>query len=71
MKLNKVSAIDYDKKDCEPVTCPYCQALHFAVFRIEQKKDGAEHLHMRCQHCDLTWCPDLEVHDRGTSEVSQ
>lgn len=58
MKLTKVSSINYDKKDCQPVECPECKQSHFSLFKVVQKEaDHHSHLHMRCVFCDLTWCP--------------
>ena len=56
--LKKVSVIDYDKKDCDLVVCPQCQSSNFSVVSIRSKKTGAEHFHLRCVLCDLTWCAE-------------
>jgi len=61
MILKNVLSINYDKKDCDLIICPHCNSSNFSIFTIIHKKDGKEHLHIRCIFCDLTFCPTLEV----------
>ena len=50
--------MNYDKKDCDLIVCPVCkQPTSFSLFRMMQKKDEAQHLHVRClYYCDTTFC---------------
>ena len=65
MELKKVSAIDYDKKDCDLLICPQCKSSNFSMFTITQKENEKQHIHIRCIYCDLTYCPELEEEKVG------
>ena len=61
IELQKVSVIDYDKKDCDLIACPQCgQTQSFSVFIMTQKKDHRQHLHVRCLLCESTYCTKVK-----------
>ena len=76
MTLSKVDSLNYDKKDCQLITCPECHMSHFSVFEVVQKDaDHRSHVHMRCVFCDLTWCgghenPNREAASVGSTDAS-
>lgn len=61
MNLTKVSTINFEKKNCEPVECPNCKQNSWRVSQIQQKVTAIEHIHVTCVFCDLTYCPNIET----------
>ena len=61
MNLKKVNTLNFEKKDCDPVECPNCHVSNWRISKITQKASSAEHLHLTCVFCDLTYCPEFEA----------